>query len=455
MSRNKTIMAVALVLILVLGFAFIAQVRKLQRQLRSSVHIVPTESKSREDVTGGLSQDAVSAGRPEVLVKFRAGVSHEVISEITTRFNDRVQDEIEAVPGLIVIDDPDDAEAAALVAQYQPLAEVEYAEPNYEITLDQSTNGELGLNDPDLAEQWWLTDIGAQQAWTRTKGSGEIVVAVLDSGVDYAHPDLVNNMWRRPANVAPYQDRDLGTIDDDHGYNAIANDGDPMDDNGHGTNCAGIIGAECGNSLGVCGVNWKIAIMPLRFVNAGGFGTVADAIEAINYAIERKHAGVNLRIINASWGLPQQSRALEDTIRKTNEAGILIVAASGSSSNNNDATPHFPASYKLENIVSVTAVDRGDGLAQFSNYGAKSVDLAAPGRDILTTALGNDYETRSGTSLAAPIVAGVAALVLSTRPGLSVPQLRSALLESVDKVPGLHGKVSSGGRVSAARAVSR
>ena len=171
-----------------------------------------------------------------------------------------------------------------------------------------------------------MTDIGAQQAWVRTKGSGEIVVAVLDSGVDYTHPDLVNNMWRRPAKVAPYQDRDLGTIDDDHGYNAIANDGDPMDDNGHGTDCAGVIGAECGNNLGVCGVNWKIAIMPLRFMNGAGFGTVADAIEAINYAIERKQAGVNLRIINASWGLSQRSRALEDAIRKTNEVGILLVA---------------------------------------------------------------------------------------------------------------------------------
>jgi subtilisin family serine protease len=456
MSRNKTILAIAFVLVVVLGLAFIFQVRQLQRQLRSSVSILPADSKSRQGLSeGGLDQDAALAGRPEVLVKFRAGVSGEAISELAGRMGDRVRDEIEAVPGLTVIDDPDNAAAPTVAARYRTLPQVEYAEPNYEITLDQPGSEEVRLNDPRVNEEWWLDDIGATRAWAITRGSGEIVVAVLDSGVEYTHVDLVNNMWTRPPSIAPYQDRDLGTIDDVHGYNAVSNDGDPMDDNGHGTNCAGIIGAECGNNVGVCGVNWKIAIMPLRFMNAGGFGTVADAVEAINYAIDRKRAGVNLRIINASWGLAQQSRALEDVTRKADEAGILFVAAGGSASNNNDATPHFPASYNAENIISVAAMDKAEALAQFSNYGAKSVQLAAPGRDILTTALGNDYEQRSGTSLAAPVVTGVAALALSVRPGLSVAQLRSLLLNSVDKLPGLRGKVSSGGRINAAKAVVR
>ena len=278
---------------------------------------------------------------------------------------------------------------------------------------------------------------------------------MLDSGVEYTHPDLANNIWTRPAGMAPYQDRDLGTIDDVHGYDAVTNDGDPMDDNGHGTNCAGIIGAECGNAIGVCGVNWKVKIMPLRFINAGGFGTLADAIESLNYAIDRKRAGVNLRVINASWGLGGASRALADMLRKTNEAEILVVAASGNTGSNNDATPHFPASYTAENILSVAAVEKSDALAEFSNYGARSVHLAAPGRDILTTALGNDYDVRSGTSLAAPVVTGVAALALSSQPNLSVAQLRSLLLDSVDKLPGLRGKVSTGGRINAAKAVAR
>ena len=254
--------------------------------------------------------------------------------------------------------------------------------------------------------------------------------------------------------MKPYQDRDLGTIDDIHGYNAVANDGDPLDENGHGTYCAGIIGAECGNNLGICGLNWKIQIMSLKFINAGGFGNVADAVEALNYALDRKSAGVNLRVINASWGLTEHSRALEDMIRKTNQAGILFVAASGSTSRDNDATPRYPASYNIGNIISVAATDKSGALAQFSNYGAKSVHLAAPGKNILTTALGNDYKECSGTSMAAAVLTGVAALALSNHPNHSVDQLRSQLLRSVDKLPDLQGKVTTGGRINASKAVA-
>jgi len=456
MSRNKYILYIALLLVIILAFAFAIQIKRLPKQVRSSVRIIPAESKNREDIAqNGLNQNAAtSLARPEVLVKFRAGVSADTIDQITNRFNDRIQDEIEAVPGLVAIHDPDSGDAIALSAQYSALPEVEYAEPNYEISLDQSGNDEnpARANDPRLAEQWALSDISLPEAWARTKGSSEIVVAVLDSGVEYTHVDLVNNIWTRPATMAPYRDQDLGTVDDVHGYNAVANDGDPMDDNGHGTFCAGIIGAECGNNAGVCGVNWKTQIMPLKFTNAGGFGYVADAVEAINYAIDRKRAGVNLRVINASWGLSQPSRALEDVIRKAYEAGIFFVAASGSTSSDNDTSQRYPAGYSLGNIISVAATDRSDALAQFSNYGAKSVRLAAPGKDILTTALGNDYEQHSGTSMAAAFVAGVAALALSARPGLSVDELRSLLLRSVDTVPGLRGKVSTGGRINAVKA---
>lgn len=470
MSRNKYILSLALVAMFILVLAFAAQVRKVQRQLRTSVRVIPAESKSRENVAqNGLDQDTEkSSARPEVLVKFRAGVSEDTIEQLTARFNDRIRDQIEAVPGLNAIDDPDNLDPIGIAAQYQALPEVEYAEPNYEISLDQSgsDNRDLRVNDPRFEEQWALAndgrqggkegaDISAMQAWATTKGSDQIVVAVLDSGVEYTHADLVNNIWTRPASMSPYQDRDLGTIDDIHGYNVITNNGDPTDENGHGTNCAGIIGAECGNNLGVCGVNWKIQIMPLKFLNAGGFGTVLGAVEAINYAIDRKRAGVNLRIINMSWGLSQHSRALEDVIRKASEAGILFVAASGRSNSDNDVKQHYPSGYNIRNVISVAASDRSDALASFSNYGATSVQLAAPGKDILTTALGNEYELHSGTSMAAPVVAGVAALALSAQPGLSVDQLRSVLLESVDKLPGLRGKVSTGGRINAARTVGR
>ena len=224
MDRNKYILCVALVLGIILVLAFGAQVRKLQKQLRTSVRIVPAESKSREDgAQNELDQDtARSSARADVLVKFRAGVSEDAIKEITSRFNDQILDEIEAVPGLTAINDPDNMEAGAGAAQYQALPEIEYAEPNYEISLDQAGNdtNQVRVNDPRFEEQWALTndgrnggkkgaDISALQAWATTKGSDEIVVAILDSGVEYTHADLINNIWTRPTSIKPYQDRDL------------------------------------------------------------------------------------------------------------------------------------------------------------------------------------------------------------------------------------------------------
>jgi subtilisin family serine protease len=188
-------------------------------------------------------------------------------------------------------------------------------------------------------------------------------------------------------------------------------------------------------------------------MNASGFGTTKDAIEAINYVIARKRDGVNVRVISASWGSKMRSQALEDVIRKAQEAGILFVAASGNDSSNTDQMPQYPAGYNLPNVISVAALNRQDELASFSNYGAKSVHLAAPGANILSTWLGNEYEEHSGTSMATPMVSGVAALVLSKRPGLSVDELRSVLFKSVDKIPHLNGKVSTGGRINAAKAV--
>jgi thermitase len=261
-------------------------------------------------------------------------------------------------------------------------------------------------------------------------------------------------MWIRPASVPEYSDRELGTIDDVHGFSLNADDlRDPMDDNGHGTHCAGIIGAEGGNEFGIAGVNWTVQIMPLKFMNAMGQGTTKDAIEAINYVIDRKKAGVNVRIISASWGSTQKSRALGDVIKRAGEEGILFVAAAGNSSANSDKNPHYPAGYDLPNVISVAATDRKDQLAGFSNYGPKSVHIAAPGREILSTWLKGDFREASGTSMATPEVAGVAALIVSQNREITVAQLRERLLKSVDKLPALDGKVSSGGRLNAAKAV--
>jgi len=353
--------------------------------------------------------------------------------------------------------------------------DVLYAEPNFRIELSDPPSSARSRdllerqpaseqpNDPMFAEQWALNNIGqdggtkradidALKAWAKTTGSDEVVVAVLDSGVDYTHSDLRGNMWIRPENVPAYTDDELGTYNDLNGFNGTDKIADPMDDNGHGTHCAGIIGAEGNNGEGIAGINWKVKIMPLKFLGRGGFGNTDDAIEAINYAIDRKKKGVNIRIISASWGSTSMSKALEDTIRAAGDAGILFVAAAGNDGSDNDKRPHYPSNYDLPNVISVAALDRNDQLASFSNFGVKTVHIAAPGKDILSTWLNDNYREASGTSMATPYVAGVAALIIADQPNITMEKLRARLLNTTDKLDSLTGKVASGGRVCAANA---
>jgi len=466
MNRNNVFIHLALALVLILVAAFAGQLSRWRQQWKNHVRIVPAAEKkqpaSAEEVA--LSETR-SFGSPEVLVKFKSGVSNEAIDALTARFHDRVEDRIENAEGWEAIDDLDNADAASIVAQYSQLPEVEYAEPNYEINLEEANEGPLVPvlpHDPQFNDQWALAnsgqrggkqgaDISATLAWATTTGTDKVVVAVLDTGVDYTHEDLVENMWVRPATMAPYHDDELGTIDDLNGFNAVDTAADPMDDNGHGTHCAGIIGAEGENNVGIAGVNWKVQIMPLKFLNAGGSGSTKDAIEAINYVINRKKAGVNVRIISASWGSTMKSRALGDVIRKAYENDILFVAAAGNSSVDNDRTPHYPSSYP--NVVSVAALDRNDQLASFSNFGVKSVMIGAPGVDILSTWLNNEYEEKSGTSMATPVVSGVAALILAKHPQMSAVDLSKQLMNSTDPIIALKGKTVTGGRINAAKAL--
>jgi len=468
MNRNNIFIHVALALVLILVAAFAGQLNRWRKEWKSHVRIVPAAEKKQATTADEIAlSETRYFSHPEVLVKFKSGVSRERIEALTSRLNDRIEDRIENAAGWKSIDDLDNADAAAIVAEYAQLPEVEFAEPNFEIKLPDAIEGPLVPilpRDPQFNDQWALAnsgqrggkegaDISATLAWATTTGSEDVVVAVLDSGVDYTHEDLAQNMWVRPSDMDPYQDNELGTIDDLNGYNAIDNTSDPMDENGHGTHCAGIIGAEGENDLGIAGVNWKVRIMPLKFMNAGGFGTTKDAIEAINYVIDRKKAGVNVRIISASWGSTQRSRALEDVIRTAYENDILFVAAAGNASTNNDRAPHFPSSYNVPNVISVAALDRNDELAKFSNYGSKSVAIAAPGVEILSTWLANQYEEKSGTSMATPVIAGVAALIVAENPRMSVDDLRKRLMASTDPIVALKGKTTSGGRISAAKAL--
>jgi subtilisin family serine protease len=479
MNRQNFLGHLALAVTIILVAAFAGQLRRWERQRDYTRRTAPAQIEYDRKVT--VVANGVRG--PEVLVRFRAGTSEATIKQITERLNDNVEDNIESVNGLVSIDDLDDADPQAVADQYSKMkGVVEYAVPNNEISLEPksefgkfSNDSEINESsellsgstpdDPMFNEQWSLAnsgqrggkskaDINALLAWEKKgTGSEDVVIAVLDSGVDYRHQDLKQNMWTRPDNIDEYYDEQLGPVDDEHGYDATTNGGDPMDDNGHGTHCAGIIGADGNNGIGIAGINWRVKIMPLKFITRNGSGSTKDAIEAINYVINRKKAGVNVRIISASWGSTQNSKALEDVIRAAGEAGILFVAASGNASADADKNPHYPASFDLPNMLSVAALDRNDELASFSNYGAKRVHLAAPGVEILSTWLNNDFREASGTSMATPEVAGVAALVLSVEPKLSMEELRARLLKSVDKLPALDGKVSTGGRLNAARAV--
>jgi thermitase len=467
LSRNNIWVHVTIALALIFIAALAGGVRHWKKTLQHTDQVVSSPERNPNDRESKTSAE-VDPGNTEVLVRFRPGTTRETIDRLTTQLNDEVEDRIESVDGLDVIEDEDGTNAADVVAQYRALPEVEYAEANSEITLDHEDAGRKHVHADDemFQRQWGLfnsgqsggqagADISAMRAWAVTRGSEQVVVAVLDSGVDYTHPDLVNNIWTRPEIIKAYEDDDLteGAVDDQHGFNVVEDNGDPMDRNGHGTHCAGIIGAEGGNGIGITGVNWNVKIMPLRFMDGDGAGTTKDAIEAINYVIDRKRAGVNVRIISASWGSTARSRALEDVIRKAYDEGILFVAAAGNASTDNDQTPHYPSSYNLGNVVSVAATNRNDQLASFSNYGANSVNVAAPGEEILSTWLEHGFSEKKGTSMATPFVAGVAALILSQNPKMSVDDLRAKLLQSVDPLPSLKGKVSSGGRINAAKAV--
>ncbi|MBI4231006.1 MAG: choice-of-anchor D domain-containing protein [Planctomycetes bacterium] len=335
------------------------------------------------------------------------------------------------------------------IARLRAHPRVEYAEPNSIVRAD------LLPDDPRFPELWGLrntgqnggtpgADIHAEMAWNVSTGSRTVRVAVIDTGIDYTHPDLAANIWANPDEIPAngIDDDHNGFVDDLRGWDFVNDDNDPRDDMGHGTHVAGTIGAVGDNGTGVAGVDWQVSLVPVKFLDAGGSGTTADAVAAVDYA-----AALGVDVMNASWGSTEDSRALYDAI--AGGGGSLFVAAAGNDALDNDAVPHFPSNYDLPNVIAVAATDRHDLKADFSDWGATTVDLGAPGVDILSTIPGGGYGLASGTSMAAPHVSGVAALVRAAAPGIEIAQMRQRLLDSVDPIPALSGITVSGGRLNA------
>ncbi|MEL7083369.1 MAG: S8 family serine peptidase [Cyanobacteria bacterium J06597_1] len=344
------------------------------------------------------------------------------------------------------------------VSTYGNASIIEYMGPNLPIYAGDSVP-----SDKQFGEQWGLNntgqtggtpdaDIDAPAAWNIRTGTQKILIGVIDSGVDYNHPDLKDNLWINPGEIADNgkDDDGNGYVDDVYGYDFANNDGDPFDDDseGHGTHVTGTIAARGNNAAGVTGVNWNARIASIKFLDENGVGTTFNAIKAIEYA-----SAIGVDLSNHSWEEGGFAPALRDAIATAGKQGQLTIASAGNTASDTDRDPAYPSSYNLDSVISVAATNDRDELAGFSNFGAQSVDLAAPGVDILSTLPGNSYGLLSGTSMAAPHVTGVVSLLLAEFPDLSPAEIKQILLNSVDPIPELADKTVSGGRLNAYKAL--
>lgn len=338
------------------------------------------------------------------------------------------------------------SEALALLRRHP---QVQYAEPDLALRTSNAPN------DPSYGNLWNMTRIQAPGAWSLFSGDQDFSVAILDTGIDRTHPDLQGNMWQNPRETLNGLDDDRnGYVDDLHGWDFAYNDSNPSDLNGHGTHVAGIIGARGNNGIGLSGIKWRARLVPLKILDDQGTGYTSSAIQALQYA-----AGSGIRVSNNSWSSSGYSQSLYDAIDAMKKSDHLFVASAGNGGtdgvgDNNDVTPIYPASFNLDNLISVAAITSSDARSGFSNFGKTSVDIAAPGSSILSTSPGGRYTLQSGTSVAVPHVAGAAALISGFRPGWTYLQVRSAILSSARAVGALSGTSVSGGVLNLAGAAA-
>ena len=392
------------------------------------------------------AQSGASAPRrTEMLVKFKPGATAGERQAALARAGGRVRKRF-ARSGIEHVD------VTASTLESDPA--VLYAQPNY---IRRAVGAGMP-NDPAWTSNtlWGLVRVNAPAAWAAFPNTArDVVVAIVDSGVNYRHPDLSGSAWVNRGEVPGngLDDDSNGYVDDVHGIDIVNRDSDPIDDYGHGTHAAGILGAQGDNGIGAVGVAWSPQILACKFLDATGTGNDAGAIACLEYLIDLKvNHGINIRVANNSWGSLRDPNApfpyaLRDAIDAAGQAGIISVFAAGNEGVNDDATPFDPASFALPSIVSVAASDENDARAPFSNYGGTTVDLAAPGTNIFST-YGDGYAYSSGTSMAVPYVSGTLALMTSLNPSLTAGALKQMVLASADRLPLWAGWTVTGGRLN-------
>lgn len=403
----------------------------------------------------------------EIIIKVKKNFAKNFLSRKSS-YGLKVKELMNLEAGNFIVAKVDSSKSLTILEELKKDPAIEYSEPNY-IYKAIGIKGRKLTQDPKFVDLWGLMntgknepagtrgnsaptgisgiDINAKKAWSITKGSKDIKIAVIDTGVDYNHPDLKNNIWTNEAelNGKPGVDDDgNGYVDDIHGYDFANNDGDPMDGNGHGTHCSGTIAAEHNNNIGIAGVMAHASIIGVKFLTDEGSGSTSDAIKAIDYATK-----LNVDIMSNSWGGGAHSKALKEAIERAEKKGIVFTAAAGNSATDNNSEPHYPSNYDVDNVISVAAHNYNNELAYFSCYGSKTVHVSAPGRNILSTTPNNSYDVYSGTSMATPHVSGIIGLYIAEHGRKNVKDLRDNLMKSSVFGKSYAKKTISKGRVDA------